>query len=383
MNICPVDAIKMQSDEEGFLYPEIDNKKCIQCNACVQVCTFKSGCVKQKLPDEIWAVQNKDKRVRIASSSGGGFTSIYKNVIDHGGVVYGARFDSNFAVVHGRAVTEKECESFRGAKYVQSNMSAKDTYNTVRKDLEQGKRVLFSGTPCQVAGLRSYLRSVDIHNLITCDIVCHGVASPMIWGQYLDLVGNGCQIKDVHFRNKENGWHHSRLYIEKTDGTCISQSHAENPYSNLYFGHYILRESCAVCPYSRFERVGDITIGDFWGIENSFPDFDDDLGTSLVMVNSDKGKKLLEEIRDTFNIRVTDREHCIQPNLIRPSDLPSDREKFWVRYHDKGLETVMKYYTTYGEQFVSMRIRRQLIELKRNLVDAISRIRRKNDFDKR
>lgn len=384
MNICPVGAIQMISDEEGFLYPEINKLKCINCNACVQVCTFKNGCIKRKQPVEIWAVQHKDKNVRIVSSSGGVFTSMYRSIIEHDGIVYGARFDSNFMVEHARATTERECEAFRGAKYVQSNMCPGGILKKVELDLKQGKIVLFSGTPCQVAGLKSYLKDDSPNNLITCDIICHGVPSPVIWKQYLDLIKKKSQIKNIHFRNKENGWHNSRLYINKMDGTFIAQSHAENPYSNLYFSHYILRESCTVCPYASFERVGDITIGDFWGIENSIPDLDDDLGTSIVMVNSDKGKKLLEDIWDTLNVRATDREHCMQPNLIMPSGLPLSREKFWMRYHNKGLKTVMKYYTAYGDQFISVRIRRHLIKLKRVLVDTICKTRRmRNDFDKR
>lgn len=365
MNICPNGAIQMCSDMEGFKYPVIDDSKCVNCNACVRVCAYKNKNENYSMPVEIVAAKNKDNSVRASSSSGGVFSSLFKYVIENDGAVYGAQFDEQFVVKHARATTIEECETFKGAKYVQSDMN--DIYTLVKNDLSQDKQVLFSGTPCQIAGLKSFLKNRNTDALITCDIICHGVPSPLIWKEYLNVVKSKNKIVGVTFRDKSNGWHHSELRIDREDGTYISENHSENVFSTLYFNSYIVRPSCAVCPYARIERVGDITIGDFWGIENSIPEFDDDKGTSLVLANTDKGMAILKKIMPDLEIRTTDYQHCLQPNLKAPSKLSGDREKVWRKYYTKGFRSVMKNYTPYGNQCIDIILKKYLFKIKNRL----------------
>ena len=193
-------------------------------------------------------------------------------------------------------------------------------------------------------GLKRYLRREDIQRLYTVDLVCHGVPSPLIWKEYLRLVLHGKGIRSVSFRDKSRSWHHSELRIEGEDGFVLSENHGANPYSLLFFGHYTLRPCCSVCPFSNMSRVGDITLGDFWGIENVRPDLDDDKGISLLLVNSEKGKRLLSGISPFLDVYPSDAESCLQPNLRCPSAPAADRDVFWAVYRRFGLKRAMYIY---------------------------------------
>ena len=263
-------------------------------------------------------------------------------VIEKGGAVYGAAFDKDWRVVHCRADTEVGCRAFRSAKYVQSDMG--DCFSRIASDLKAGRTVLFSGTPCQVAGLHSALEGTDTSGLVTCDIVCHGVPSPRIWKEYLKLVSKGSPIRLISFRDKRHGWHHSELRIVREDGRVLSEHHGKNAYSLLFFNHYILRPSCARCPFANLSRPGDLTIGDFWGIEKSMPALDDDKGISLVLVNTEEGKKLLSSICPALELYPSDPEPCLQPNLMRPSALAPNRGDFWRTYRRHGLRAAIYIY---------------------------------------
>ena len=355
--ICPQNAIEMKRDDEGFLYPEIDLKKCIKCGKCLNVCMFKTKKI-EKMPLHIFAVKNKDEKTRKSSSSGGTFTSLYSYVIHHGGVVYGAAFDSDFSVKHLRAETISACEKFRGSKYVQSDITK--VFVLVKKDLLAGKTVLFSGTPCQVAGLKKYVETVKQGVLYTVDLVCHGAPSPLIWMAYLDMVGRSSKITYVNFRDKTPGWHNSYLKICSEEKVLVNESQAENAYMQLFVSHYSLRPSCGECPYANMSRSGDITLGDFWGIEKSMPHYDDDKGISLVLINTKNGEKIFDKIKNNLEVRRSTPENCMQPNLQKSSSHSRNRNRMWEDFNDKGMAFIMKYYTPYGNRFIDVRIKKRL-----------------------
>lgn len=349
MSICPKQAIAMIADEEGFLYPSISQDICIECNLCKKVCPFSdhyrpSGNYDQPL---VYAVKHKDDTVRMNSSSGGMFTAISDYILDIEGVVYGAAFDENFVVRHQKAETVEERNKFRGSKYVQSNLL--EVFDDINNELKKGRAVLFSGTPCQNAGLSSYLKK-NHENLYLCDIVCHGTPSPLIFENYIRYCErkNNCNIEEYYCRFKGNGW---RSHTEKAvyangkeDGTSLlSQS-----YKEIFYSHVALRPACHNCKYCNFFRPSDVTIGDFWGIEKSMPDFDDNIGTSLVLINSSKGLDLFQKVSKNLYYRESNTKDCLQYNLYAPSLPSSQRDQFWKDYRDKGFEYVLKKYTGYG-----------------------------------
>lgn len=346
---CPVNAIRMVPDNEGFLYPRIDQDKCIGCGTCERVCQLKSP-RDQGEPLAIFAVKNKDLDCRMKSSSGGMFSLLAEFVEKQGGVIYGAAFDNGLKVCHMRATSRNEWERFCAAKYVQSDLN--DCYSQVRKDLEFGKTVLFSGTPCQVEGLIRFLGNKHTDKLITCDIVCHGVPSPAIWQDWLSIVERkkGQDAHAVNFRDKTpSGWHKSSLSLFGKDGIAFfSGTHADNTFSRLFFSHLIVRPSCHKCPYASYHRPGDLTLGDYWGIEKHLPEFDDDKGVSLVMCNSKRGRAVFESVcGQTEFVQIT-KEQSIQPNLVKPSDESNNRLLFWNLFHRIGLEKTIKVFK-FGE----------------------------------
>ena len=335
---CPTKAITMTLDYEGFFYPKIDKLQCINCGKCKKVCPL---CNENSYSDskKIYAVKNKDTYIRKNSSSGGVFSLIAELVQSQGGVVYGAAFDDTFVVRHMRSDVKDGWKKFCVSKYAQSDMNK--IYYDVQQDLYEGKTVLFSGTPCQVDGLKHFLDGTKMGNLITCDIVCHGTPSPKVWADYLKYISQytGKTIGTISFRDKESvGWHKSNLTIKDTDGCIIlSESTKENLFFQLYFNHDILRPSCYHCHYTNFQRPADITLGDFWGIEKSFSEFDDNIGTSLVLLNSDVGEKIWSQICNRTEYIQVSKEQCLQPNLVRPSKENPRRSEFWQWYKRHGL----------------------------------------------
>ena len=243
---------------------------------------------------KIFGMKIKNEQERLESQSGGAFYCLARKVILEGGVVYGVVLNEKVVAEYARATTLDELIPMKGSKYVQVNMG--NTLENVCEDLKKGKKVFFSGTPCCVAGLLSFLKQVkaDTVHLITCDIVCHGVASPLIFRKFIQFVSkdNVREIKDFKFRDKSKGWHsHFETYYFRGKQYCT------NNYARLFSSGNCLRESCYECQYANYNRVADITIGDFWGIEKYYPELDDNKGNSLLMFNSDKGLPLFESVK--------------------------------------------------------------------------------------
>lgn len=338
MSVCPKNAISMTADSEGFLYPTIDETKCIDCGACKRVCAFHDKYKTPNLMDEIeiYAAKHKDIDERLTSRSGGVFMALSEYVLQLEGVVYGASLNDKLEVAHARISEKKDLYRLKGSKYVQSNMN--DMLSNVKNDLLLGKYVLFSGTACQIAGVISYIPEKLQEKLITCDIICHGVPSPKIWKDYILWVEKNEHKKviDVNFRDKSFGWnsHCETLYFneDKTDKLSTKT------YSNLFTWAIMLRPSCSECHFTNYRRVSDFTIGDFWGIDKIAPEFNDNKGVSLFFVNTEKAKKIFESISSSIDYIESTKEACVQPNLIGPTKFARNRKQFWRDYYNHGFD---------------------------------------------
>lgn len=283
LHICPKQSISFKDDSEGFLYPCVDLTTCINCGLCENVCPVINQ-NEERISEVVYAAKHPDEEIRLSSSSGGIFTLIAEKIIDQGGVVFGARFNDKWEVVHSYTDTKEGLVSFRGSKYVQSYIG--NSYLQVKAFLEEDRHVMFTGTPCQVAGLKKFLRK-DYEKLLTVDVVCHGVPSPKVWRDYLMNISQGRLIENVNFRNKESGWKNYQ-FVVKVGDDIISQPFYENLYMRGFLNDIYLRPSCYSCKVKSGRSGSDITLGDFWGIDNYFSDLDDDKGISIVLLNTSK-----------------------------------------------------------------------------------------------
>lgn len=277
---------------------------------------------------------NKYATIREKSSSGGLFYLIAKYVIANKGVVFGARYDDSFNVVHGYSDTLVGIKEFMGSKYVQSDM--RDTFSEVKEYLSSDRMVLFSGTPCQINGLIKFLGK-KYENLIAVDFICHGVPSPLVWEKYLKYVKGDRKINDIAFRDKENGWREFALKIDFSDGKNIYEAHTENLYFGGFLGNLYLRPSCYNCNSKGENRASDITIADFWGVEKEVPEMYDNKGATAIIVNSERGEKVFEKIKKEIEYREVQREQVINHN---PSWLNSvEKNKYRNKFFYKFLKT--------------------------------------------
>ena len=344
-SICPKHCITMQGDNEGFLYPIVKESDCIDCGLCEKVCNvlhpFMSG-----QPLKVLAAINKDEKVRLKSSSGGIFHILAEQTIKEGGVVFGARFDDCWQVVIDYAEDMKEVEAFMGSKYVQARVE--NAYSDVKRFLIAGRKVLFSGTPCQVAGLHKFLRK-PYDNLLTVDFICHGTPSPKVWGMYLDeVIRKGQRICSVEFRNKEKGWKNFSFnlrYNEADKTVSMLSSFKQNHYMKAFLSHIILRPSCHACKAKGCSSQSDITIADFWGVNTIFPDMDDDKGISIVFINKDKAQSSLNSIH--LEVHETTYNHVkhLNTTYYRSVSPHPKREEFFTRLGSENLTELINDYT--------------------------------------
>lgn len=299
---CPKQCISLKEDEEGFLYPKVNIDECIDCHLCEKVCPWLNRSDKLQ-PLEVLAVKNRNEEERMASSSGGVFIAIAKKVIERGGVVFGAVFDDNWEVVHTYSETIDGVKPMMGSKYVQSRMG--DCYREAENFLKSGREVMFTGTPCQITGLHKFLRK-EYSNLLSVDFLCHGVPSPGVWRRYLcesvyKTDNNKDKITGIEFRNKNvGGWKNYSFLVKGKTGLndenkiLYSESHDKNAYMRGFLSDIYLRPSCYSCKCKNGISHSDITIADFWGINIQAPDFDDNKGVGLVLVNTQRGKELFD-----------------------------------------------------------------------------------------
>ena len=359
-SICVHDAITMKPDALGFLYPIVDKEKCVDCGLCEKVCAFNEYYDKsENITPSCYAGRNKNINEMEESRSGAVFIAFSNFILENGGLVYGAGYTEHFRVIHKRATTKDERDEFKGSKYVQSDLTG--IFRLIKEDLKAGRNVLFSGTPCQTAGLHSYIPKKLREKLYLVDIVCHAVPSPYLWRDYLDYIENksGKKIDKTVFRDKTNGWNSEHL--EKfifTDGTFLTD------FAHRYFFYNCLsiRHSCTECKFCNMTRPSDISIGDFWGIEYVDPEFNaDNRGVSLVIVNTEKGKRLLNSSSQELNLLKVNSAQILQPNLIHPTPANPLQQKFVDDYVHKGYQYVLKKYGNAGLNYKIKKLKEKII----------------------
>lgn len=357
LNICPEQCVSMNNDNEGFWYPVVDNERCIDCGLCVKVCPIINRVEYENKPITYACINNRED-IRLESSSGGIFTLIAEQIIACGGIVFGARFDDNFNVIHDYVDTKEGLQKFRGSKYLQSRIG--ETFKEVEKQLEKGRKVLFSGTPCQIAGLKSFLDKPN-DSLFTVDIICHGVPSPLVWQKYIEYreAIAGSKARRIAFRRKDEGWKlYSISFIFENDKEYI-QTYKSDLYMRAFLKDICLRPSCYNCQFKTLNRDSDITLADFWGIQNILPEMDDNKGTSLLFVNSKKGLGMFEEIKGNIISKKVDINEAVSYNLaaVRSSRYNPKREDFFREIDKLPFEQLINKYCSNS---VLIRIKRKI-----------------------
>ncbi len=341
---CPQKCITMKSDDEGFLYPEVNHRECINCGLCESVCPILNKEESQEETKAYAAFANEDS-VRKNSSSGGVFSLLAEQTISEGGYVFGCAFDNEFKAEHIGVNSHSELKRLQGSKYVQSEM--KKTYHMVKVLLEEGKPVLFSGTACQVEGLKSFLGK-PYEELRLIDIVCHGVPSPKVWEAYKEYQENnyGAKISEVSFRDKSKGWKDYRVRVCFENGQTYLSRSWDDIYMKSFIKNYISRPSCYDCKFRQWHRKSDITLGDFWGVEQILPEWNDDKGASLVLVHSEKGQRMMKGLAERIQITEVEKASATKNNhsVFAPNAVPKKRDDFFDALSKKGFcEASRKY----------------------------------------
>lgn len=351
-HICPASAITMMPDNEGFLYPVINPEICTDCGLCKTVCAFQNGFDMSGLLEkpDVYGVKHVSDEVKINSSSGGAFTGVSDYVLNNDGWVCGAGFDDELNVIHYLAENSLQRDGQRGSKYVQSNLL--NVFPEIKALLKVGKKVMFSGTPCQVAGLRNYLEmsNTSMDSLYLCDFVCHGTPSPRIWRDFLGFLEERRKkvVKRYSFRSKVNGW---PKHIEEALYYGDAKDHESREIQvsrTLFYSHVTLRPACHSCRYANLCRPSDITMADFHGIDRINNAFYDSKGVSLILVNTAKGRELFDKTKDDFYVYSSNSDECAQRNLQTPTPISPNRDAFWRDYYDHGFEFVAKKYAGYN-----------------------------------
>lgn len=370
MTVCPVNAISMQSDENGFRYPKIDESKCLRCGKCLTACSFKKDAAttdNKELP-KVYAVRMKDINVVSSSSSGGAFTAISDWVLEQQGAVASAIYDYASHTLKYRLYTDKQTrDEARGSKYVHPVLG--NIYSKCVQWMKENpeKPLLFLGLGCQIAGFRKVLEANRLGDqAILVDLICHGTPSPQLWTDYihsLECAHNG-KAEYVTFKDKRNGWKDPYAFAR-----IAGKEVPLDAYSCWFYENLSQRDSCFHCPYARLKRASDLTIGDYWGIENALPDFYDTAGNSLVLVQSPKGAKIFNAICDSIHFAESSVPDCMQPRLETPGEPNPRREKFWRDYRVKGIPYLSKHYREDGKtKILVKRVIRKAKRIVRKLI---------------
>ena len=351
---CPKNAIEMREDEFGFVYPYINQDKCINCGICKKVCAYNNDSVENKFEKKVYGAVSKDDKILNSTASGGVFTSIATEFIKQNGVVFGCSLEkenNKFIVKHIKVDNLDDLEKLKGSKYVQSDIT--NIFKEIKDCLKDNKKVLFSGTPCQVAAIKKFTNNPD--NLFTIDIICHGVPNNKMFNDYIDYENkkNNIVIEDFKFRDKSKGWGLNYSYTIK--GKKIVKPSFKSSYYQMFLDSITYRKNCYSCPYANSNRVGDITIGDYWGIEKEHPEyihskiFDCKKGISCLIVNSVKGEKAIKDYPNEIRILESNLKkvklHNSQLNM--PSKYNYNRDVVLNIYLKEDYKSVNKWYRKY------------------------------------
>ena len=344
LNVCPKNAITIQIDGGGYSYPRINSELCINCGLCQKTCQFgKSGIQDASKSVNCFALKHKDFSVVLGSRSAGAFTAFSDYILENGGVVYGAKLDSDLVVRHCRVTTKEERNSLRESKYVQSELEG--VFKSVVDDLIAEKTVMFTGTGCQCDGLRSFLKTknIDTKKLLLVDIVCHGVPSPKMFKEYLEWNAKkySSSVIDFKFRDKQKfSWGQGIEKLTLANGKVKYQDY----FTGSLFENFI-RPSCYNCKYTTPYRNSDVTLADFWGSEKAAPEYTDyKNGCSLVLIHSEKAEKIFDSIKDTVTCKEVPVEDCLQHRLVSPRAKESFIDSYWNDYIEKGFDFIIKHY---------------------------------------
>ena len=336
-NACPEQCIQMAADAEGFLRPKIDSSQCVVCGTCQNVCPVLHP--KAHSHETVaYAAVHKDDAIRLESTSGGVFSLLCQWVFDHGGIVFGAAYADDFSVAHGCVEKASDLSKLRTAKYAQSAIG--DSYRQAKTFLEQGRYVLFSGTPCQIGGLRTFLGK-DYGRLLTVDLICHGVPSPAVWEHYIQYRGEqdaqGERPTSINLRSKESGWAGYSIRFDYAGGQTYRMPNSQDPYLRCFVKDLCLRPSCYACSFKGIDRCSDFTLGDYWGVWSQLPELDDNQGTSIVLLHSEKAKRIWPELLSGMKAVQVDADQCFSenPSALSSATEPDDRQMFLSRYQSE------------------------------------------------
>lgn len=339
VEVCPSNAITMVEDGEGIPYPKIDEKKCIDCGRCEDVCPMAYEA--KQMPGRVYlGVQAKEDAIRFTSASGGFFPVLACDILAKGGAVFGAAMEVGGKVVHRDIQTIEGLSALQTTKYVQSDL--KGCYRKVAQYIEEDRQVLFTGTPCQCQAVKRYLGGKH-ENLLLADLVCYGAPSPGIWRKYVRELEKkyGGRLTGFNFRDKrgkDNG-RTIALHIDNKEYTWPMQ---KDSYCRIYFRNYTLRPSCHECRFCTVNRESDITMGDFWGIENVRPELDDGMGNSMVILHTRKARESWESIKESFRYFTCQKEDVLQPRLCTPTPKSSRRRRFMLLNRFLSVRTAEK-----------------------------------------
>lgn len=344
-DICSFNAISFNCDDEGFWYPNIDENKCVECKLCEKICPQLIK-IEEKKPLEIYAARNINEQIINQSSSGGIFTALATTIINEKkGHVYCVEYDNNMVAKYKCVDKIEDLNSCRGSKYVQAD--AKEIYKNILEDLKNGIFVMFIGTPCQAAAVREITKNNE-EKILIVDFICHGVPSPKLFKEYIDYMQKKNRSKIVKYNNRSKieGWKHlEELTFE--NGKVDYTSSFSQAWRNIFYSHNCLRPSCYECRYNHYEkRRADITIADYWGIDNFHKDFSNDAGNSLVVIYTKKGEEWFKKMSKQILYISSEIEYCIfrQPHFRGESAVSLNRDEFWVDYKRKGVDFIIKTY---------------------------------------
>lgn len=337
---CPTKSIQMLENKEGFRFPVIDKNTCIECYLCERKCPVLNEVVFSSNTNA-YAVKNKCNDIRRESSSGGVFSVLAESILADGGTICAAKYNEEFLVTHGICDSVDMLFAYRGAKYAQSQ--SERYFPDIKRKLDYGENVMFVGTPCQVAALVSYLEK-DYPKLYLVDMICHGVPSPEVWKKYLGercyLDGNNLKINHVNLRSKATGWSRYGYSVEISyqSGECYSVCQSKDPFMRGFTSNLYLRKSCSQCGFKGIERCSDFTLGDYWGIWEQYPEFDDNKGVSVLLIHSEKGRKKWENIAHHFELKEVSVEEAVQynPSVLKNSLPHPMRDKFFKRWEEEN-----------------------------------------------